>query len=139
MSLEKDIADMFSRTPFNEACALLLSDKSNLERLEKYLIFCVHYVNDARVMASNLLLLGNNRVTNKGVILTPIKGQIAVITAFHFLEKIKSIGNEALAILKAFPFGETLPISPDTLRILYRLDIGLTRITSLSLHTAEIF
>ena len=126
MYLEREISNLFSDTTFNSACASAISNPLYRDKLENFLIFCVHYVDDARTAASELFLLANNRVSSKGVDIITIKGNIATLPTREYIEEVKRSGREALNIIANFPFGKTTDLPEDTFKILHDFDIWIS-------------
>lgn len=119
MSLDEDILEIFTTMNFNEACATIIRTNKLHDKIEPFLIFCVHYTYDARHAASTLLLFANNTVTDKGVTLRSLKNKTTTLSTRDFLEDIKALGQESLDILSNYPFGlPTINLDNETRRIL---------------------
>ena len=112
--LSKSVRKLYTEKSFEEATAIIIGNQSYKNKIERFLIFCIYYVDDARETASHLLLLSTVRVKNNTATLTSTKGSRVNTPIRTFIEGLRNHARRGIGIADAYPFGESLTNQPVT-------------------------
>ena len=119
--LSKSVRKLYIENTFEEATATIVGNDNLLKKLERYMIFCVHYVHDARETASHLLLMSTVTVKNNAAIMTSAKGSKAFTPIRAFIEGLRNHSRRGIGIADAYPFGNSLTDQPVTRHMIQNL------------------